>query len=897
VLRNLAIGVVLFCLCAPAVPAQSLFFPARNDVEAGVTAAGVPISLDSAGIHVATGDFNGDDITDAVVTVRLGEPEFGDPNSTDDEVIFIYEGDGRGLFLEPIVLTLPRSTYPGAVVTGKFNAGNDLDFAVAVEDLDGLGTGTAGGVIIFFGDGDFGVTGTDEGLGQEALSGLTALAAGNLTGDGVEDLVLLNSASDSYTVFLSPGFAPETAVVTCGGPVAVDLGELDLAPSLDMAIACDPTSASDQVQTWKGAGSGTFTVYTGQPAPTTLNDPRGLVIADLNGDDDNDIAVANRHGLGSQDIAGDVTLLNNDGNGNFVEFNASPVVVGDTPLSIDAGDIDDDGDMDLVLANLNTEDISVLEATVTGTGQNAQPSYDETFFTSGFQAMQALFADLNGMGNLDLVVVNANEFNGTLSSYLGGGDDLVQRADVFNSAAVELPNAMAVADFDGSGDPGDMPDDFAVVNELSDTVAVFRSTAGNLLATEPFELLDELSFATGAFPFDILSADLDDEGDADLLVLLSPDPVDGPGSVAVYANNGNGIFSSVTSLAVGNFPFSMALADFNDDGDEDVVVTNQFDQHFSIFQGGSGLGFTSMGTQSTLNPARSGTSDCTSAPNNPTGPDCLPSGIAVGDFNGDGDMDVVVATFGDITGGSLQLFEGDGAMGFTHAGELLTPDPLAPSDSINNEIVLVGNLDGDTNNPPDIVAVGLAPDDFITVHLNDGAGNFTFSDAVNSPFLMPAMDFAPDFAPRNSLLEDLNADDLPDLAVLGFNSNNLAVLLGEGDGTFEFDTARATARAQAFGTTNAPRAVATGDFNGDNILDMLAASQFDSFAILESGFVKRSDINGTGRVDGFDLAQLGRLFGVSEGDPDYEFYLDINMDGTIDGNDLTYLAEAFGRSF
>jgi hypothetical protein len=886
--------VVLFCLCAPAVPAQSLFFPARNDVEAGVTAAGVPINLDSAGIHVATGDIDDDGILDAVVTVRLGEPEFGDPNSTDDEVIFIYEGDGRGLFLEPIVLTLPRGTYPGAVVTGKFNSDSHLDFAVAVEDLDGTGGATAGGVMVFFGDGAFGGTGPDSGLGQEALSGLTALAAGNLDGDTVEDLVLLNSASDSYTVFMSPGFAPSTSVTTCGGPVAVDLGELDLSPSLDMAVACDPTAASDQVQTWKGAGNGTFTVYTGQPAPTSLNDPRGLVIADLNDDGDNDIAIANRHGLDAQSIAGDVTLLNNDGTGNFVEFSASPVVVGDTPLSIDAGDIDDDGDTDLLLANLNTEDVSVLEATVTGTGQNRQPSYDETFFTSGFQAMQALFADLNGLGNLDLVVVNANEFNGTLSSFLGGGDDLVQRADVFNSPNVELPNAMAVADFDGSGDPGDMPDDFAVVNELSDTVAIFRSTAGNLVATEPFELLDELTFAVGDFPFDILSGDLDDDGDADLLVLLSPDPIDGSGSVAVYANNGNGIFSSVTTLSVGNFPFSMALANFDGDTDEDLVVTNQLDQTFSVFQGTSGAGFTSMGTESTLNPARAGSSDCTpTPPADPTGPDCEPSGIAAGDFNDDGDMDVVVATFGDGAGGALQLFQGDGAMGFTHVGELLTPDPLYPSDSISNEIVLVGNLDGDTNNPPDIVAVGLAPDDFITVHLNDGAANFTFSDAVNSPFLMPSMDFAPDYAPRNSLLEDLNADDLPDLAVLGFNSNNVAVLLGEGDGTFEFDTAR----AQAFGTTNAPRALATGDFNGDNILDMLAASQFDSFAILESGFVKRSDINGTGRVDGFDLAQLGRLFGVSEGDPDYEFYLDINMDGTIDGSDLTYLAEAFGRSF
>jgi hypothetical protein len=50
-------------------------------------------------------------------------------------------------------------------------------------------------------------------------------------------------------------------------------------------------------------------------------------------------------------------------------------------------------------------------------------------------------------------------------------------------------------------------------------------------------------------------------------------------------------------------------------------------------------------------------------------------------------------------------------------------------------------------------------------------------------------------------------------------------------------------------------------------------------------------------VDGFDLAQLGRIFGVSKGAPEYDFDLDVNMDGVIDGFDQFVLALAFGRSF
>jgi hypothetical protein len=157
---------------------------------------------------------------------------------------------------------------------------------------------------------------------------------------------------------------------------------------------------------------------------------------------------------------------------------------------------------------------------------------------------------------------------------------------------------------------------------------------------------------------------------------------------------------------------------------------------------------------------------------------------------------------------------------------------------------------------------------------------------------MPAMDFPADFAPRNSLLEDLNADGLPDLAIAGFNSNNVAIGLGAGDGTFDSDVAR----AQAFGTTISPRAVALCDVNGDNVQDMLAASDLFTIAILESGFLKRADVNGSGRVDGFDLAQLSRLFAEPITLPD-DFYLDINLDGEISGIDLTALAAAFGQTF
>ncbi len=882
-LRKLAILTLSFCATAAPALSQSLFSPVRNDFQAGVTAAS---ALSGAGIRVATGDFNNDGFTDAVVTVEVGEPPASNPSGPEDENVFVFLGDGRGLFTLFKVFALPRGTFAGAVVTGHFNADANLDVAAAVEDVDGtVGAGANGGVIIGFGDGtgDFPTSTTL--TGQVAESGLTGIARAKLNGDNIDDIVIVNSTSNSFTVFLSgSGTFAATNVATCSGPVALALGNLDVTPGIDLAVACDPISGADAVRIFGGV-NGVFTQKITQPNPVTLSDPRDMVIADLNKDGSNiqDIAVLNSS-LSKASPAGSITLLRNDGNAIFSEFTASGVPVGDGPRTIDAGDIDGDGDIDLLVANWITQDISVMQASITGAGNAANPNYTETFFAAGFNTFAAAFADLDGRGNLDVVAVNANDFNGTLSAYLGGGNDLVQRAVRFTSSGnIELPNAVAVADFNGDGFQ-----DFALANAFSDTVSVFRSTAGDTSPAAPFALLTTLTFAALDLPFDILAADLDADGDQDLVVLLSPDT--GNGKVAVFRNNGTGTFTQAgANFAVGALPWSMVLADLDNDGIRDLAVTNLLSHTVSLFKGGASASFTAQASFSSTN---GGT--CGPALSDPQDPDCLPNGIAAGDIDGNGTQDLVVAAFGSIaSGGTIQVFSGNGAMGFTHVNELFSVDPVSPPDTINHQFIALRRLDG-TTGPPDIVAIGLAPDDFVSVFLNDGTGNTTFTAGPTSPFVFPAIDIPAPDAPRNTLVRDLNSDGFPDIATIGIASNNVGVLLGNGDGTFS----STAARAQAFGTVKEPNALGIGDFNNDGLLDVVVAgARVDDVAILYSGFLRRSDLNGTGRVDGFDLAQLGVLFGIGSSNPAYQFYLDVNMDGTIDGADLTILALAFGSVF
>ena len=279
--------------------------------------------------------------------------------------------------------------------------------------------------------------------------------------------------------------------------------------------------------------------------------------------------------------------------------------------------------------------------------------------------------------------------------------------------------------------------------------------------------------------------------------------------------------------------------------------------------------------------------DC-SVLNNPD-VDCTPQGIAAGDLDGDGDQDLVVVDFGDVppAGSTIQVYKNSGTGTFTHFQELSS---VSLGDGLQFQVVRVGDLDG--INGPDVFAVSFDPDDLVAVFLNTADGTGTLAEGPDSPFLLFDLDFPTRFAPRNTVLADLNGDDLLDFAITGEDTNNVSVGLGAGDGSFFL------ARVDAYGTTQVPTAVAVGDTDGDGLRDLVVTGEGnDDLALLGSGMLRRADMDGTSRVDGFDLALLGRLFSIDFTDPEYDFYLDVNLDGFIDGFDLTVLGVAFGTVF
>jgi len=218
-----------------------------------------------------------------------------------------------------------------------------------------------------------------------------------------------------------------------------------------------------------------------------------------------------------------------------------------------------------------------------------------------------------------------------------------------------------------------------------------------------------------------------------------------------------------------------------------------------------------------------------------------PVSVAVGDFNGDGKTDLVVADYGpsDISSDNVSVLLGNGNGTFQTAVNYAA--------GANPNYVAVGDFNGDGKSD---LAVADANSNTVSILLGNGDG--TFQTAVN---------YAVGSWPSSVAVGDFNGDGKADLAVADANSNTVSILLGNGDGTFQ------TAVNYAVG--NGPVSVVVGDFNGDGKADLTVANVNTNSAVsvlLGNGngtfqpavnypagnlpaSVAVGDFNGDGRVD------------------------------------------------
>jgi hypothetical protein len=303
--------------------------------------------------------------------------------------------------------------------------------------------------------------------------------------------------------------------------------------------------------------------------------------------------------------------------------------------------------------------------------------------------------------------------------------------------------------------------------------------------------LETVSFAPAVFypsdykPYVMLSGDVDGDGKVDLLAANEEGS-----DIVIFRNVGGGQFQPVVpagagGFATGEYPTGAVIADMNNDHIPDVVTADYHGDSVSVLLGSG------TGDAYALGPHKS----------YPTAAGGETSNLAIGDLDGDGNVDVI-ATNPQAASVSIFLGLGDGTL---RPGTNLSLAPVGMSQPYSVAIADF-NRDGKLD-------AAIADNQTLTVRIELGNGDGTFH--AGGQFAING------WASYNLIAHDVNLDGELDLVIANRSSDNVSVLLGHGDGTFA--TAIVSPAGASTGPYTGPYSVAVADFNLDGFPDLITA--------------------------------------------------------------------------
>ena len=462
------------------------------------------------------GDMDGDGDLDLVAIGKVVSSQ---------REIHILSNDGSGAFANPVRYTTRASASSGgAVALLDVDTDGHLDLVMlASSDL---------AILVHRNDGAGGVL-------PEIVSALPATPTSLVVADhgGGPPNLFIGSAVGTF-VLQSNGLGGFHAAVPVDfgiTPTRFRAADLDGDGDVDLVGA----SAQGELSIVHCNGAGVF-------APPVRGfgamSPFEIGILDIDGDGMRDLCVVEKTLMF-------VTLFSNRGSGDF-EFR-QPTTIDSTPSAMVSADFDGNGTRDIAIAMHPTGQVRIM---LNGGDADLSPG---PLIDVGILPIGIATGDLNADGHADIVVTNDGSY--TASVILGNGDGTFQpRVDI---ACGANPQGVDLGDVDGDGDL-----DIVIANVSIASVTVLRNNGNGTFAPRVTTPVTGMNFET------VRLGDLDNDGDLDLAVThLSAH------HVSVLSNDGTGAFAVLTSFSIyvpsqGPGPSMIAIGDIDSDGIVDLVI-------------------------------------------------------------------------------------------------------------------------------------------------------------------------------------------------------------------------------------------------------------------------------------------------------------------------------------
>ncbi|CAF4034571.1 unnamed protein product [Rotaria sp. Silwood2] len=763
-------------------------------------------SPQSGPYSIAVNDFNNDGQLDIAVA-NSGKNNVG-----------IFLGYKNGTFASQTTYSISPGSRPQSIMVGDFNQDNELDIAVSNHDTNNIS------ILIGYGNGSFAIPTMHS---TDADSMPFAIIVGDFDNNNQSDIAVANFGTNNVLMLI--GYVliqaeSPTAYSTGVGsiPYYIITEDINNDTDLDLVVA---NSGTGTLGVFLGYGNGSFREQITHPSANN-SDVRGLVLSDLENDHRLDIVVANfndetlgiLYGYGNGSFTPVVTYFtgspssprwitvndfNNDnyldivftdqiggyigiffgfGNGRFDKQLLYSTGLSSGPLWVSVADYNNDGSLDLAVANPLTNNVGILLGNGQGYFDNqtiyltdiavANYGTNNVAILLGHPIENSPNRAINATDN-DSQVNHINQSNSTVANWLINDKPILlgdyyadfQSQTIYSTGFSSHPYSIAIGDLNN-----DTQMDIVVTNSGNESLGIFLGYSNGSFATETI-----YSIGVGSNPGDVIIDDFNRDNWLDVAVTDGNDD-----SIIIIMGNENGTFSTKLTYFTGSgsMPSALAIGYFNNDKYLDLAVANTEADTIGIF---FGLDYTVFKNQKSCN----------------AGKDSSPDSLAIGDFNNDGHLDIVTTLY---YWGMLGVFLGYGNGTFT---SLSTYSDMHFSQP---RAVTVGDVNND--NQLDIIEVKRGIN---SISIVLGHGNGTFAN----PILYST---GPDTAPRSIAVGDFNHDNCLDVTVANYGANTIGVFFGYGNGTFQDVIALST------GKGSRPHSVTVFDINNDTHLDIIVAN-------------------------------------------------------------------------